>query len=122
VLFHTGWDAHWRTERYLADHPFLTARTAEAWLLRAPALAGIDSHNIDDTSRPARPVHTRLLGANVLICEHLTNLAALPDRRLPLQRRPAQIPERRHFPGPRVRGGVRHRLLNAYVAPGLNRG
>lgn len=29
--------------------------------------------------RPARPVHTRLLGAQIPIVEHLTNLAALPD-------------------------------------------
>ena len=40
---------------------------------------GIDSHNIDDTRGRTRPVHTRLLGGGVLICEHLTNLGALPN-------------------------------------------
>src|SRR5215203_5464958 len=25
VLFHTGWDRHWRTEAYYSGHPFLTA-------------------------------------------------------------------------------------------------
>jgi kynurenine formamidase len=38
----------------------------------------VDSLNIDDTDDGARPVHTTLLGAGVPICEHLTNLAALP--------------------------------------------
>ncbi len=79
VLIHTGWDAHWRTEAYFSDHPFLTTEAAETLVAGGAALVGIDSHNIDDTSTRARPVHTRLLGAGVLICEHLTNLAALPD-------------------------------------------
>ncbi|MDB5672628.1 MAG: cyclase family protein, partial [Alphaproteobacteria bacterium] len=42
-------------------------------------LVGIDSHNIDDTRTRARPVHTALLGAGVLICEHLTGLGTLPE-------------------------------------------
>ena len=25
VLFHTGWDVHWRTDQYFEDHPYLTA-------------------------------------------------------------------------------------------------
>ena len=29
VLVETGWDVHWRTERYLTGHPFLTAEAAE---------------------------------------------------------------------------------------------
>jgi kynurenine formamidase len=79
VLVHTGWDAHWRTDAYFTDHPFLTAEAADALVGGGAALVGIDSHNIDDTSTRARPVHTHLLGAGVLICEHLTNLADVPD-------------------------------------------
>ena len=30
VLFHTGWDAYWRTEQYFEGHPILTARLAAA--------------------------------------------------------------------------------------------
>ena len=79
VLIHTGWDIHWRTDRYFHGHPFVTAEGA-AWLLAAGAvLVGIDSHNIDDTRGGARPVHTALLGAGVPIVEHLCNLGALPD-------------------------------------------
>jgi kynurenine formamidase len=80
VLLHTGWDRHWRTDRYGSGHPFLTAGAA-GWLVdNGAALVGIDSHNIDDTRRRARPVHTRLLGAEIPICEHMTGLGQLPDR------------------------------------------
>jgi kynurenine formamidase len=78
VLVHTGWDRHWRTEAYARGHPFLTADAAEYLLEQGAALVGIDSLNIDDTDDGARPVHTTLLDAGVPICEHLTNLAALP--------------------------------------------
>ena len=78
VLVETGWDRHWRTEAYASGHPFLTEAAARLLAERGASLVGIDSYNIDDTSTRARPVHTVLLGANVLICEHMTNLAALP--------------------------------------------
>jgi arylformamidase len=41
-------------------------------------LVGIDSHNIDDTKTRARPVHTTLLKAGILIVEHLCNLDEVP--------------------------------------------
>jgi kynurenine formamidase len=79
VLVHTGWDRHWGSDAYFEDHPFLTEAAARLLAERRAALVGIDSHNIDDTRVPRRPVHTTLLGAGVLICEHLTNLGDLPD-------------------------------------------
>jgi kynurenine formamidase len=79
VLVHTGWDRHWRTERYGTDHPFLTADAADWLVAHGAALVGIDSNNIDDTRLRARPVHSRLLGADIPICEHMTGLGQLPD-------------------------------------------
>ena len=80
VLVHTGWERHWRTETYFNDHPYLTAAAAE-WLAgQGAAFVGIDSHNIDDTSACARPVHTTLLGADIPIGEHLTGLDLMPDQ------------------------------------------
>jgi len=79
VLVHTGWDRHWRTDAYLTGHPFLTEAAAAHLAAAGARLVGIDSHNIDDTGGGARPVHSVLLGQGVLICEHMTNLAALPD-------------------------------------------
>ncbi len=80
VLFHTGWDRHWRTEAYADGHPFVTGELAE-WLVRAgPALVGIDSFNIDSVDTGERPVHSALLGKDIPIVEHLRGLAALPER------------------------------------------
>jgi arylformamidase len=79
VLVHTGWDEYWRTDAYFQDHPFLTAAAARLLVQNGAKLVGIDSHNIDDTRIRARPVHTILLGAGVLICEHMTGLGGLPD-------------------------------------------
>lgn len=79
VLVHTGWDAHWRTERYGQGHPYLTRAAADLLVRAAAALVGIDSLNIDDTADGTRPAHTLLLGAGIPIVEHLTNLGALPD-------------------------------------------
>lgn len=78
VLVETGWDRHWRTDAYFTGHPFLTEAAARLLVARGARLVGIDSYNIDDTSTRMRPVHTILLGAGVPICEHMTNLAALP--------------------------------------------
>ena len=80
VLFHTGWDRYWNTERYFTGHPFLTKGAAE-YLVRAGArLVGIDSLNIDDTADGTRPVHTILLGKDIPIVEHLCRLEQLPDQ------------------------------------------
>lgn len=79
VLVHTGWDAHWRTERYASGHPFVTRAAAEHLVAEGAALVGIDSLNIDDASDGSRPAHTVLLGAGVAIVEHLCRLGDLPD-------------------------------------------
>jgi kynurenine formamidase len=79
VLVNTDWSEHWNKNTYYDDHPFLTAEAA-TFLRRAGALlVGIDSHNIDDTrTKNSRPVHTILLGAEILIVEHLRGLEQLP--------------------------------------------
>jgi arylformamidase len=78
VLVRTGWDEHWRTDRYFEGHPFLTKEAAEFLLDAGVALVGIDSLNIDDTADLSRPVHSVLLGAEVPVVEHLRGLGGLP--------------------------------------------
>lgn len=80
VLIHTDWYKHWRTDAYAVDHPYLT-EAAAAWLVeQGAALVGIDSYNIDDTRVRTRPVHTKLLAAEIPICEHMRGLERLPER------------------------------------------
>ena len=80
LLVHTGWDAHWRTDRYFEGHPHLTGDLAQQLVEAGVTLVGIDSFNIDSTDDGNRPVHSALLGADIPIVEHLRGLAALPDR------------------------------------------
>jgi arylformamidase len=79
VLVHTGWDKHWNTPAYYEGHPYLTKEAAEYLRDCQAKLVGIDSHNIDNTAGNSRPVHSTLLGADILIVEHLCNLYLLPD-------------------------------------------
>jgi arylformamidase len=78
VLIFTDWAKNWNTAGYFEGHPFLTAGAAEYLKEGQATLVGIDSHNIDDTRGRSRPVHTILLGADILIVEHLCNLDKLP--------------------------------------------
>jgi len=78
VLIYTGWDEYWNTDNYYENNPYLTKEAAAYLRDNNVKLVGIDSHNIDDTSGRSRPVHTTLLGADILIVEHLCNLHKLP--------------------------------------------
>jgi arylformamidase len=98
VLIHTGWDRHWRSDAYFGDHPFLTAEAAD-WLAdTGAALVGIDSCNIDNMHVRARPVHTRLLGADIPICEHMTGLGSLPDEGFRFSAAPPKVRGMGTFP------------------------
>jgi kynurenine formamidase len=79
LLCHTGWDTHWRTDRYFEGHPHLTGELAERLVVAGVALVGIDSFNIDSTDDGTRPVHSILLGAGIPIVEHLCGLGAVPE-------------------------------------------
>ncbi len=80
VLFNTGWDRHWRTDAYGSpDHPFVGRALADALVTADAALVGIDAVNIDSTLGEDRPAHSLLLGAGILVVEHLTRLDLLPD-------------------------------------------
>ena len=98
VLVHTGFDRHFGTPAYGVGHPFLTAAAAELLVREGAALVGIDSLNIDDTGDGARPVHTLLLAAGIPICEHLTNLGALPDQGFRFHAAPVKVEGLGSFP------------------------
>jgi arylformamidase len=81
VLLHTGWDSRFGTPDYATDAPFLSEAGTRYLVEQGVTIVGIDSLNIDDTSKDAagrRPAHSLLLEAGVHVVEHLTNLGALP--------------------------------------------
>ncbi|HEY5803694.1 MAG TPA: cyclase family protein [Lysobacter sp.] len=98
VLVHTGWDAFWRDAGYAVEHPYLTEDAAVYLRDCGVALVGIDSMNIDDTRGGERPVHSTLLGADILIVEHLCNLSALPDEGFSFSAIPPKVKGMGTFP------------------------
>ncbi|HEY7563412.1 MAG TPA: cyclase family protein [Acidimicrobiia bacterium] len=99
VLFATGWDRHWGTERYGdVEHPYLTEGAAETLRDRGAALVGIDSVNIDSTAGGTRPAHTTLLAAGIPIVEHLTGLSELAGRSFRFYAVPAPVKGMGTFP------------------------
>ncbi|MGW3601356.1 cyclase family protein [Micromonospora sp. NPDC005161] len=102
VLLHTGWDAHFGTERYGApEAPHLTGDAARALVDAGVALVGIDSINIDDMSPAAggeRPAHSALLAAGIPIVEHLTGLDALPPNGFRFTAAPSRVAGMGTFP------------------------
>jgi kynurenine formamidase len=116
VLVNTGWDRHWRTDRYFEAHPFLTEAAATYLRDQGAVLVGIDSLNIDDTADAARPVHSILLAAGIPIVEHLTNLSALPLDGFTFSAAPPKIAAMGTFP---VRA---HAIVTRADAAGARRG
>lgn len=98
VLVATGWDRHWGSDAYYHDHSFLSVAAAEYLVAQGAALVGIDSHNIDDTRVRTRPVHTALLGAGIVVCEHMTGLGALPDSEFRFTAAPPKVKGMGTFP------------------------
>lgn len=86
VVFQTGWDEHFGTERYY-DHPFLVPHTARRCATRGYDV-GLDTLNPDPTPSPnARAdepdglqAHHELLGSDCLLIENLAGLERLPNR------------------------------------------
>jgi kynurenine formamidase len=78
VLVRTDFSRHWGTPEYFGPNPFLTVEACDLLVRSGALFVGIDSLNIDDTTNFSRPAHTTLLGAGIPICEHMTNLAAVP--------------------------------------------
>ncbi|HEY8318458.1 MAG TPA: cyclase family protein [Amnibacterium sp.] len=81
VLLHTGWSRHFGTERYF-DHPYLDADACRALLDAGVRTIGIDAINLDETPDDSHPgvgfpVHHLIAKAQGVICENLTNLAAV---------------------------------------------
>lgn len=80
LVCHTGWDAHWCTDRY-RDHPYLSPAAARHCVeadwnvaIDAPSPDPSPSPSADEDEPEGFPAHQELLGANLVLVENLTNL------------------------------------------------
>lgn len=86
LLVRTGWEERVGTDAYF-EPPYLAVETAERLVERGLSWVGFDTPSperpadigADDS---AYPVHATLLGGDVLVAEHLTNLASLAGERV----------------------------------------
>ncbi|NEU57994.1 cyclase family protein [Halorussus sp. MSC15.2] len=88
LVFRTGWDDHWGTERYY-DHPYLARETAakcaeRGYHVGTDALSPDPSPSARDAERDGEPdgvpAHRELLGSDLLVVENLTGTDDLPER------------------------------------------
>jgi len=80
VVIDTGWASYFGTDRALL-HPYLDGSAAAELLRRGMHVLAVDTHSPDPTHLESElPVHRTVLGADGLIVENLTGLAALSPR------------------------------------------
>jgi len=98
VLVRTGWDRKWGSQSYWELGPYLSNKAIDSLIRSRATLVGVDFWNIDDTENPIRPAHTRLLGANIPIVEHLCGLSELPRTGFKFYAIPPRILKGASFP------------------------
>ena len=81
VILHTGWSAHFGTETYF-ENPFLDADACRRLIELGVRTFAIDAINIDETpdeTHPGEgfPVHHLIADVGGVICENMTNVAAV---------------------------------------------
>ncbi|NNG01466.1 MAG: cyclase family protein [Desulfobacteraceae bacterium] len=78
ILFHTGWDRYWGTERYFSEYPVLSAE-ATVWLAGFKLKGvGFDTISADSADTSDFSNHHHLLGNAMVIIENLRGLNQLP--------------------------------------------
>jgi kynurenine formamidase len=95
VVLHTGWWRHFSTDQY-GRHPSPSVDLARWLITRRVTMVAVDTPTPDIPARLRPqgfdwPVHHALLGAGVLIAEHLTNLDDLSGQRVELVLAPLNI-------------------------------
>ncbi len=98
ILIYTGWATYWNSEQYFENHPFVNEEAAFYLKEQKVKLVGIDSHNIDNTQKNTRPVHSILLKENILIVEHLCQLEGLRGHSFSFTAAPPKIENFGTFP------------------------
>ena len=94
ILLNTQHDQHFGTADYGENCPYLSNEAAEYLVSQGVALVGIDSPLVDNIKNPNAeiPVHNILLSNGVVICEDMTNIAAVNGKNAYLTAVPPRVP------------------------------
>lgn len=92
LLFYTGWDAYWGSERYFSGFPVLTAEAAELAAHLGLKGVGEDCISLDPCGDPSFPNHMTILGSGLLNVENLQGLGPLAGREFTFLALPLPLP------------------------------
>ncbi|MFD1292590.1 cyclase family protein [Lutibacter holmesii] len=91
VLFYSGWQNKWNSEKYFDEFPTLTI-DAVKWLAKLNLKAvGFDAISVDKMTDELLPNHHVLLKKEILIIENMTNLDKLIAKKFELNCIPLKI-------------------------------
>ncbi len=97
ILFFTGWQYKWNTEKYFDDSPIPTGEAAR-WLTQFNLKGiGYDAFSVDKVVSAEKiteenmPNHHILLGEEIILIENLTNLDKLPRHAFSFQCLPLKV-------------------------------
>ena len=79
VLLRTGWDRHWKSERYFEGFPTLTETGCRFLGGLGLKGVGLDTPSPDPADSTDLPAHRVLLDHGLVIVENLCNLGELPQ-------------------------------------------
>lgn len=80
LLFHTGWEQFWGSERYFGDYPCIDTEVAEYLVKSQKKGIGLDTIGLDPIADGNLTLHKKLLEKNeIVIIENLMNLHLLGD-------------------------------------------
>ena len=74
VLFKTGWDKYWDTEKYYGKFPVISEEVADYLISSNKKGIGLDVISIEDIESADLPMHHKVLKNNLVIIENLCNL------------------------------------------------
>ncbi len=79
VLFKTGWDKYWNTEKYYGKFPVIDDEVADYLINSNKKGIGLDVISIEDIDSEKLPLHHKVLKNNLVIIENLYNLDQIGD-------------------------------------------
>jgi kynurenine formamidase len=97
VLINFGKSAEWGLDSY-SDCPALSEEAIDKLISSEIKLIGVDTINIDDTTRFHRPAHSKFLANDIFIIENLTNLDKLENKDFKLFAVPLNIKKAPNIP------------------------
>ena len=75
ILFHTGWDRYWGTEKYFGEYPCIDSEVAEYLINSHIKGIGLDTIGLDPIADTNLSLHKKLFReSDIVIIENLMNL------------------------------------------------